>query len=58
MIGISKIVLYGANLGLIWAAEQGSLALVFEWNRTFKKCKQLFEYQHLLLIRVILLSKF
>jgi len=37
MIGISKIVLYGANLGLIWAAEQGSLALVFEWNRTFKK---------------------
>ncbi len=29
-----------------------------KWNSTLKKCKQLFEYQHLLLLRDIWWSKF
>ncbi len=29
-----------------------------QWNSTLKKCKQLFEYQHLLLLRDIWRSKF
>jgi len=32
--------------------------MLFNWTACFKKCKQLFEYQHLLLLRDIWWSKF
>jgi hypothetical protein len=49
---------YSTKLKIIQYTLRGISVMSFnQWNGTFKKCKQWFEYQHLLLLRDIWWSK-